>query len=118
MIAKRASAKLEEGDVKGAIRILASNDSLAPANATTLDSLRALHPPAPANLRKLPLVAVPPILATANDVRAAILSFPHGSAAGPDGLRPQHLKDLLTGTGSGISVENDKTDQKEEWEKI
>ena len=30
-------------------------------------------------------------------VKAAIQSFPNGSAAGPDGLQPQHLKDLLTG---------------------
>jgi len=29
------------------------------------------------------------------DVRKAILSFPAGSSAGPDGLRPQHLKDLI-----------------------
>ena len=29
------------------------------------------------------------------DVRKAIMSFPAGSSAGPDGLRPQHLKDLI-----------------------
>ena len=28
------------------------------------------------------------------DVRKAIISFPNGSAGSPDGLRPQHLKDL------------------------
>jgi len=34
-------------------------------------------------------------------VRKAILSFPNGSVGGLDGLRPQHLKDLLaTGEGS------------------
>jgi len=30
-----------------------------------------------------------------NEVRKAILSFPAGSLRGPDGLRPQHLIDLL-----------------------
>jgi len=30
-------------------------------------------------------------------VKAAIQSFPNGSAAAPGGLTPQHLKDLLTG---------------------
>ena len=30
------------------------------------------------------------------DVIQAVLSFPTGSAGGPDGLRPQHLKDLVT----------------------
>jgi len=30
-------------------------------------------------------------------VKAAIQSFPSGSSAGPDGLRPRHLKDHITG---------------------
>ena len=30
-----------------------------------------------------------------DDVRAAVLSFPSGSGAGMDGLKPQHLKDCL-----------------------
>ena len=28
-------------------------------------------------------------------VRKAILSFPVGSSGGPDGLRPQHVRDML-----------------------
>jgi len=32
---------------------------------------------------------------TESDVRCAVLSFPSGSAGGPDGLRPQHLRDLM-----------------------
>jgi hypothetical protein len=28
-------------------------------------------------------------------VKCAVLTFPAGSAGGPDGLRPQHLKDLI-----------------------
>jgi len=30
-----------------------------------------------------------------DDVRKAVLSFPAGSAGGPDGLRPQHLRDVV-----------------------
>jgi len=37
----------------------------------------------------------PPLRVTPAAVRAAVSSFPNGSAGGPDGLRPQHLKDLL-----------------------
>ena len=33
---------------------------------------------------------------TERDVTAVIRSFLAGSAAGPDGLRPQHLLDLIT----------------------
>ena len=93
--AKRASTKLEEGDVRGAVCILSSKDTVAPVNISTTASLRALHPPAPADLR--PTTDVAPLQATALDVRAAIASFPNGSAGGPDRLRPQHLKDLLAG---------------------
>ena len=32
---------------------------------------------------------------SAEAISLAIRSFPHGSAGGPDGLRPQHLKDLI-----------------------
>ena len=30
-----------------------------------------------------------------DDVRNAVLLFPAGSAGGPDGLRPQHLRDMV-----------------------
>ena len=33
---------------------------------------------------------------TAEEIRAAVRSFPNCSASGLDGLRPQHLKDLLS----------------------
>src|SRR6201995_5016465 len=36
----------------------------------------------------------------------AITSFPHGSAGGPDGLQPQHLKDLLANTSIGRGSTN------------
>ena len=35
------------------------------------------------------------------EVIKAIRSFPNGSAGGPDGLRPQHLKDMVGQTGGG-----------------
>ena len=35
------------------------------------------------------------------EVREAILSFPNGSAGGPDGLSPQHLKDLTSTSSEG-----------------
>jgi len=32
---------------------------------------------------------------TESEVRQAVLSFPAGSSSGPDGMRPQHLKDMM-----------------------
>ena len=93
----RVAAKLEEGDFKGAVRVASSDVSFAPTNSTTLDLLRDKHPPP-----RQPYSSIPPqdnnsigMEVTSSDVNDAIRSFPPGSAGGPDGLRPQHLKDLL-----------------------
>ena len=103
-VARRASVKLEEGDVKGAIRLLSSRDTLAPATQATLTSLRSLHPPVPLDRRPAPTTLTAPLQATPQAVLAAITSFPHGSAGGPDGLRPQHLKDLLDGVRGNVGT--------------
>ena len=94
---RRASAKLEEGDIKGALRLLTSSDDLALSTKETLDRLMTLHPPQPMDRRANPVPSTDiPLHVSPSDVKRAILSFPSGSAGGPDGLRPQHLKDLLT----------------------
>ena len=94
MIVRRASAKLQEGDIRGAVRCLNSEESLAPWSDTTLLGLQSKHPPRPADSRSLPISSSPSMSVTANDIRIAIKSFSPGSAGGRDGLRPQHLKDM------------------------
>ena len=96
-IAAMAAAKLEDGDVKGAVRLLCSDDKLAIVNATTMNELSRLHPSTPADRRPVPSIVVPPLQVFPSALRTAIQSFPNGSAGGPDGLRPQHLKDLMLG---------------------
>ena len=100
-LASRVSSKLEDGDIRGAIRLAASDDALAPFDDVTADGLRLKHPsravstnppPSPTNESCLFLHQA--------DILAAIKSFMPGSASGPDGLRPQHLKDL-TGASAG-----------------
>ena len=94
-IAAIASTKLEDGDVKDAVRLLCSDDRIAVPNDATLAELSRLHPPTPANRRAAPSSETPPLQVLSAAIRAAIQTFPNGSAAGPDGLRPQHLKDLM-----------------------
>src|SRR6476469_6814565 len=53
-VAKRASAKLEDGDIKGTLRVLTSNDSLAPYKQDTVDLLTMLHPTRPTDSRPFP----------------------------------------------------------------
>ena len=105
-LAARVASKLEEGDFRGAVRIASSNESFAPVNDSTLTLLKEKHPPPhpysevlPQPINSVPLeISTPTIL-------SAIQSFPAGSAAGPDGLRPQHLKDLLSGkSGLGSNL--------------
>ena len=93
----RVACKLEEGDFLGAVRIAASNDCFAMIDNKTFDKLQQKHPPAH------PYSSIPPTIdMTASlhfssaDVMKAIFSFPAGSAAGHDGICPQHLKDLVS----------------------
>ena len=99
------SLKLEEGDFRGAIRLACSEDSIAPSTEETYSALVAIHPqshphssypPAPSVSDYLSISIAPGLVAQ------AILSFPAGSAGGPDGLRPQHLKDLLDAPSGSV----------------
>ena len=91
-------AKISEGDISGALRTLCSEDVLAPQDETTLKILQEKHPLAPNNFSFN--VPVPSNIAgfspSSIDIEKAINSFPIGSAGGLDGLRPQHLKDMIS----------------------
>jgi hypothetical protein len=98
---QRVSAKIEEGVVRGAaMRLAASNDTLAAYDDDdTAAALRQLHPSraAPTCESQLqPVVRVPVLMLSENDITSAIKSFLAGSAGGLDGLRPQHRKDMTS----------------------
>ena len=105
LLRRRVAAKFADGDVRGAVRALASEDTIADFDETTARALREKHPSSPADLQlpahpdeQLPL----PNAVTKEEVMAGIRSFPQSSAAGPDGLRPSHLRDLV-GRGSAAA---------------
>lgn len=95
---KSIENKISDGDLKGAARLLFSNDVLSPDNPNTLAALLTKHPPAPSTPYFFdPPTAIESCLQIKNtDVFNAIISFKTGSAAGLDGLSPQHLKDLTS----------------------
>ena len=69
---------------------------LWPQLIMSLASLRALNPPPYSCTSLSPLdSAMTPITLSPSQVSRAVMSFSAGSAGGPDGLHPQHLKDLL-----------------------
>ena len=83
--------------------MLSFDDTLAPDNSETLDKFSEKHPKSSEG------ILLPP--ATENDeahipvttasVKKAILSFPAGSAGGPDGLKPCYLKNLIGAAEAG-----------------
>ena len=109
-LANRVAAKLADCDIKGAIRIIASEDSFAGYGIEVTQALQAKHPPAPDDVTLLaaPDADTPPFQATKEQVMEALNSFPASSGSGLDGIRPNHLVSL-TCKGSGAAGERLKT---------
>ncbi|XP_011555023.3 uncharacterized protein LOC105386209 [Plutella xylostella] len=94
-------------DLSGAVRILLSDCSLADNSEETVESLRQKHP-APGrtlNFPSEPDASSEFLAVEVSDITEAIASFNNGSAAGLDGIRPEHLKEL-TSVGAGDSGVN------------
>ena len=93
---KAVDLKLQDGDITGAVRLLSSEDSVASVDADTLNALTEKHPDPPANLvfpEGNPNLF--PTDVTSDELHKALKSFPNGSGAGPDGLRPQHIREMI-----------------------
>ena len=97
-LGRGVASKFADGDIKGAVRLLASSEDVAPNDDRTLGLLQQKHPPVPADLSlpEAPGEDYEPTVASEDDVRKALSSFGPGSAGGPDGLRPGHLKALTS----------------------
>lgn len=100
-LAQAISTKLEDGNLRAAIRLVCSDDTPAAPSRETLASLEAKHPSASPMDLSLANAQCNSLSVDQNEVRKAVLSFPAGSSGGPDGLRPQHLKDLVQCRESG-----------------
>jgi len=109
-LAQAVAAKLEDGNLRAAIRLLNSDDTPAAPSEENLRILQDKHPLASGTCVDL-LAAAPTscLVATDSEVRQAVLSFPAGSSGGPDGLRPQHLKELVLCRESGSDFLGDLT---------
>jgi hypothetical protein len=96
-LSKSISSKLEDGNVRAALRLLLSDDKLADNNDDTFAKLKEKHP-AKTHIRAIAAdpSEVSNLQVEEKVVLKAIRSFPAGSAGGPDGFRPQHLLELIT----------------------
>ena len=94
---RRVASKLADGDVRGALRALTSDDSFAAPTTEVVAHLADKHPEPPSDLRDLqpPAEDTAAFIASEGDVLRAINSFPPSSSAGLDGIRPAHLRSLV-----------------------
>jgi hypothetical protein len=89
-------AKVADFDIRGAVKLLSSDDSLASFNEDVAEELKKKHP-APSRELFFPDPSKPgniSLIVNEQNVREAINSFPAGSSPGLDGMRPQYLKDI------------------------
>ena len=86
------------GDVRGAVTVVTSRESILPPSQESKEMLQAKNPP---RKRSEHTPAPAPVFGISShfwvskeDVKWAIRSFKKGAAGGPDGFRPQHLLDM------------------------
>lgn len=92
---KLVQAKLSDGDISGAIRVLSSNDTIAAVNTDSYQKMLEKHPAANVHIdvNNETVVEIQPVSVT--EARKSIYGFATGSSGGMDGIKPQHLKDMV-----------------------
>jgi hypothetical protein len=97
-LGRRIEAKVNHFDIKGAVKILSSDDKIAPFDDETFLTLRSKH----GSLASFQSFPNPPendhlaLIVNESNILKSINSFPCGSAPGIDGMRPQFLKDMVS----------------------
>jgi hypothetical protein len=105
MLSAAVTAKVEDGNIKAAIRMLCSDEKPATDVKASYEKLLERHPDPP--LDRGPTQSpddIPAIQVSEAEVMSAIRSFPAGSSGGPDGVRPQHIMDLVNCQESGPAL--------------
>lgn len=99
------SSKIEDGNIKAALRILLSEDKPADFSEAAFSAIADKHPKVSSNMSSIPdPSSFASLLISESEVLKAIRSFPAGSSGGPDGFRPQHLADLVRCNSNGPAL--------------
>jgi hypothetical protein len=101
---ERATTLAQQGQPGRGLQAL-SSAGMAEADRDTVSEMKKKHPAAagPVTFRPDPAAAVPQLTFTAAKVLKAALSFRRGSAPGPTGLRPEHLRVVLKGLSPALA---------------
>lgn len=105
--AAAVSSKVEDGNIKAALRLLCSEDKHADFSDSVFLALSGKHPPAAPDRHSIPRPDCNDFSAfrvSEGVVLKALKTFPSGSSGGPDGFRPQHLLDLVSCKTGGPSL--------------
>ncbi|GJW41559.1 hypothetical protein Tco_0067404 [Tanacetum coccineum] len=94
--------KLGDGHFTAAIKVLTSS-GVAPSTPDTMHELEAKHPYAPPLTLSSSPLGVDALSVNKDLVLNRIRSFPKGTSCGRDGLRAQHLMDILGGAASAVA---------------
>ena len=92
--AARSVILAQEGQYTKALEALVSN-GLAECTPETLKEMESKHPLPSRPQPPHPTTEASPCSFNGSTVSSAALSFKKGSAAGPSGMRPEHLKAVL-----------------------
>jgi hypothetical protein len=106
-LARAVRTRLDFGDVSGAAQVVANDGSLVEPGLEALNVLKGKHPTGPPPPPSDAPAAPPPSISL-EQLQEAIARTPAGGAAGPDGLRPCHLKQML-GPRAGAAREAAQT---------
>ena len=107
MVALSASitSRIEDGNIKTAIRLLSSGDKPAVDNDTTISALMEKHPIAAQDKRSsLPSRDFNSLRVSEDAVKSVIKSFPAGSGGGSDGVHPQHILDMTSNVETRLAL--------------
>jgi hypothetical protein len=91
---ERAAMLAQEGEYSRALKALTSA-GMAEQTRDSVAAMKAKHPPATEELGPLPETDVAPLIFSQLEVHKAVQRFRRGSAPGPSGLRPEHVKSAL-----------------------
>ena len=100
--ARRCTILTHEGQYTRALQALTSS-GIAEYTEETLREMKSKHPAPTTPQPPPPTTNIPSRAFSGSEVLVAALSFKKGSAAGPSGLRPEHLKAILKSTSATVA---------------
>ena len=107
ILERKVSNKLTDGNFQGAVHLVCSEETIADYSDETYAALQRKHPAPHQDSVMVPHEAESEYKGELSEpvVVSAMKSFQCGSSGGSDGLRPQHIKDIISVSAgaSGVS---------------